>query len=122
MIAAASLACERDQALRTWRERDGRGSAEPGLARHRSELLRRVGVALRCGREHGQCKRRRHRRRRNAIIIGDEFDDPALTVLAEAGTDFPEEADIGRLVEMVQEVRDQYEVVAAAPVDLERAS
>ena len=94
---------------------------EAGFTIHRLELVERIGIAGRRGREHRQAERGGHGGR-NPILIGHELQRRDTTPESEGGMHLLQEPDACRRIEVVQEVREQRNVMRPTKFDLERAA
>ena len=112
---------EGDEAL--WRGR--RGStlirSNPAARPISLELTSRVGVPARRGPEHHDGEHRRERGR-DPILIGHELYRKHPPSLAQTPSASLQQANTGLLVEVVQEVGQENQIVAAAPVHLKSAA
>ena len=86
-----------------------------------SKLVESVRIPGRGARQHGQAEGRGDGRR-NAVFIGHEFQRSGAAAGPQGRTHFPQQPDARGRVEMVQEIREQDDVVRSAILDVERAT
>src|SRR5690242_11379160 len=78
-------------------------TTETGVAKHRFEFLKCVGVSRWRATEHLHAEDRRLRRA-NAIVVRDKFQSHRAATIRKRGMNFPQQRFASRFVEMMQEV------------------
>src|SRR5437879_3925714 len=119
LSARAKSSLEQHDALRRARDWRHNHAFETGRARHYVEVCCRECIAVRCRSEH--VKRKAGLKGwRHPVRIGHKFDRNGLAARIEARSNFLEEGNAGGVVEVMQEVREQDEIVARPPVGGDR--
>src|SRR5580698_4991492 len=96
-------------------------SRKPSLFCDALQLSKRVSIPLRRRGQHHHAERCRNRRR-YAVGIGNQFKNGCPTARFERGMHLFHEGHADRGIEMMQEIGDQRQIVAAAEVHLESIS
>src|SRR5215213_6613915 len=94
---------------------------EPSRPAHLLELSFGVGVAPWSRAEHHEGEHG-WEWRRDSIFVRDELDREHVPASSEAAARFPQQTLAGLMVEMVEEVREQDEIVCRTPLDLKSIS
>src|ERR1035438_3023179 len=100
------------------------GEMRSSLGTNSSAAARPPGARAEAGRDayqHGQADGRGHGRRK-AVFIGHEFQRRRAAAGLQCRMHFPQQPDARGRVEMVQEIREQDDVVRSAILDVERAA
>ena len=94
---------------------------EPCVVEHGIQLAEGVGIAMRGGLKHGDCKARR-RQRSDAVLVGAEFESDGFARRLQRSIHFAQESLVRLRVEVVQEISDQGEIVIGSEIDIEGAA
>src|SRR6476660_2887795 len=94
---------------------------EASISEHPLVLRERVGITARGAGEHDQAERGRGWRR-PPVLLGDELQRDGPATRLERCVDLAQQLLDGRRVEVMQEVREQHQVVVGPERDVERAA
>src|SRR5579872_4204310 len=110
-----------DYALRRRRNLAQLAREESSVAEHPVQLAECIGVAVGGGPEHHHAEHG-GRWRGDAVVVRDEFERDGAATGRERCMHFLEQRLVGRRVEVMQEIRQQHQIVAGSEVRLESAA